>query len=135
MTTANYTHSGSLRKAIKATLAMIKLAGKIEDVALVLEMERNGWSTEAIEVAMIRIMDNVLHGLWVDEMGRVPVAIVDAVGLTGEDSWASAPGDRPGAIFQISKILSRSHWTQNVTRLYFHHAERKGRTAKRKARG
>ena len=88
MTTANYTHSGSLRKAIKATLAMIKLAGKIEDVALVVEMERNGWSTEAIEVAMIRIMDNVLHGLWVDEMGRVPVTIVDAVGLTGEDSWA-----------------------------------------------
>ena len=88
MTTANYTDSVSLRKAIKATLAMIKLAGKIEDVALVLEMERNGWNTEAIEVAMMRIMDNVLHGLWVDERGRVPVAIVDAVGLTGEDSWA-----------------------------------------------
>ena len=88
MATANYTHSVSLRKAIKATLAMIKLAGKIEDVTLVLEMERNGWNTEAIEVAMIKIMDNVLHGLWVDEMGRVPVTIVDAVGLTGEDSWA-----------------------------------------------
>ena len=88
MATVNYTHSVSLRKAIKATLAMIKLAGKIEDVTLVLEMERNGWNTEAIEVAMIKIMDNVLHGLWVDEMGRVPVTIVDAVGLTGEDSWA-----------------------------------------------
>ncbi len=88
MTTANYTHSVSLRKAIKATLAMIKLAGKIEDVTLVLEMERNGWNTEAIEAAMIKIMDNALHGLWVDEMGRVPVTIVDAVGLTGEDSWA-----------------------------------------------
>ena len=88
MTTATITNSRMLGKAINATLAMIKLAGKIEDVSLVIEMERNGWSTEVIEMAMIRIMDNALHGLWTEEMGRLPVAIVDAVGLTGEESWA-----------------------------------------------
>jgi len=88
MTTATITNSRLLGKAINATLAMIKLAGTIEDVSLVIEMERNGWSTEVIEMAMIRIMDNALHGLWTEEMGRLPVAIVDAVGPTGDESWA-----------------------------------------------
>ena len=88
MKTVAITNSRLLGKAINATLAMIKIAGKIEDVTLVIEMERNGWSTDIIEMALIRIMDNAQHGLWMDEMGRLPVMIVDAVGLTGEQSWA-----------------------------------------------
>ena len=80
--------SVGFRYALKKAMENIRNHGAIEDTQLAALVEAEGCSDEDAGWALSRIIDNVQDGLWVAELGRLPVAILSAVTADGEESWA-----------------------------------------------
>ena len=88
ITPTKYVPAPSIHYALDIALDLIRQHGAIEDTKLAAMVELQGCNEAFTNFALVRIIDNVQHGLWTEELGRLPVSILDARAESGEESWA-----------------------------------------------